>query len=495
MQNPLKLITIFLSIFVMYLPVEAQVEGGRADYDLGVFAFEEGNYVGAESHLTKALEFEPGDLLANYFMGKTYIKMERYQDAETYLTPVWETDPEISGLQFDWAYLHFKLEDYSKAAALFMDVANKDPDNILALYYAGITLFKSGQYKKAADHLVSAADKSPSVKDNGYFFSGICYQRIGDMEKAVEKFEYLKSYAESQALRESASEWLKALEKMKKAYKPYSLYVKLGYQYDDNVTLDFVDEDQPSGKDDFVSVLFFSGKYHLIDTATYQIGAGYSHYQTWHQDLTDYDMVGFIGSIYGKYRLYPLTCGITYYPTYYRLGGDGFLMRHHIKPELTYEARDNLLLRLSFNYYSNNYLEDHNRSGHTNEGELKILYGLANKRGYCFGEIGVENNHSSHPDYDYAQYQAHMGASINVMEKLILKISGELYDKIYDNIDSFFGVKRSDTKYRGSISLSSEIFYEWLTLSGEFEYTKNNSNINDYEYRETVTTLSVSARY
>lgn len=495
MKNPVKLFFGLVFLLIMCLPAGVFARGTGAYYDLGVYAFEEGDYEGALKYFKKVLDENSGDIRSSCFLGKTYIRLEKYHEAENILKPVMEKEPDTPGLKSDWAYLQFKLERYSTAAEFYADLADADPDDAFANYYAGISLYRSGRYAKAADYLVRAAEKSPTVKDNGYFFAGICYQKIGDPENAVRRFAYLRDYGRTDEMRNRAQEWLSSIEKQKSKDKPYSLYAKLAYQYDNNVTLEPVDDEKPADEDDYVSILFFSGRYDLIRTPRYQAGMGYSHYQTRHNDLSDYDMTAFIGSIYAKYKTYPAIWSLTYYPTYYQLDGDGFLMRHHLKPELMIKASDNLLLRMGYNYYGNNHIEDGNRTGHTNKGEFEAIYGFKNGKGYVSGRIDFEDNRSSHPDYDYSRAGAQVGVSVDMLERVTVKATGETFDKTYDNTDSFFNVKRNDTRYTGTLSLFVKMPVEWLTVSGEIEYIKNNSNIGDYEYREFITTLSVSATY
>lgn len=61
-----------------------------------------------------------------------------------------------------------------------------------------------------------------------------------------------------------------------------------------------------------MSLLFFSAKYNAIDNRSFLLDAEYSQYQSFHADLSAYDMTGLVGSIYGKYRFYSFIAGLTY---------------------------------------------------------------------------------------------------------------------------------------------------------------------------------------
>ena len=496
MRKLLSFVSVAIYLLCIYMPAFAKEESGSAYYDFGVFAYEDGDYDDAEKNLKKALELCPNNPFYNHYLGKTYLKTGRYQEALHCLNSALGLNPDISGLKYDLAFLYFKMSDYTKSADLFIEIINEDPSNVLAHYYAGISLYKKKHYTGAINYLISAARMSPSIKANGYYYAGICYQKTGNAEKAVEALEYVKDHAESKALRENALKWLQAIENQRKPITPYSLYLKIGTQYDDNVRLEPLDDDIYAEDDDMVTVLYFSGKYNFVNKNDVKLGAGYNHYQTWHNDLTTYDLIGSILNFYIKYRLDDrFRFGFSYLPSYYWVDSDSFLMRHQYKPEVIWKIDDNLSARLSYSYYRNKNFRNHEKNGHTNDVFLDLYYNILGKRGYLFGGIGYEDNTASHPDQYYEQIKSKLGIFLNLPFELNLKLAGKLYDKDYNNTDSFYLVKRKDTKYNGSISISRNLFYNWLSVSAEYNHTKNDSNINACKYKRNITTLSLMARY
>ena len=116
MQRTLSLVLIPLLVLLLYSPADAQQEQGRAYYDFGVFAYEDGDYEGAVKNFKKALEASPDNPYYNHYLGKTYLVMESYEEAKKYLTVAWEKDPDISGLRYDFALLHYRMSNYGEAA-------------------------------------------------------------------------------------------------------------------------------------------------------------------------------------------------------------------------------------------------------------------------------------------------------------------------------------------------------------------------------------------
>lgn len=495
MQKSLSFVSIVLIFLFVILPANAQEERGDAYFDLGVFAYEDGDYEGAENSFMKALKLNPESPFFNHFLGKTYLKTERYEEAMTYFNKARNLDPDMPSLKYDTAYLYYKMSNYVKAADLFLGIARDDPSNVLAAYHAGISYYNLKRYSKALDYFITASDKSASIKANGYYYAGICYRKMGKIERAIEKFKYVRDNADSGLLRENAVKWLQAIESQKEALKPYSLYLKVGYQYDDNVRLEPLDEDLYTDEDDYAGVVVFSGRYNVVNRSDYKIGVGYNHYQTWQDNLNEFDLAGSTGNFYAKYLMNPFTVGFSYLPSYYWLDDKSYLMRHQLKPEVIWRVDDNFLARFSYSYYRNNYIQDNDRDGHTHEGFLDVYYIIKNQRGLLFAGVGYEDNTASHLDYYYGQWKTKLGISYNLFWELNLGLTVKYYNKKYDNVDSNYGVTRENDKYYGTVSLSRKLFYDWLGIVAEYNHTKNDSNISDYDYKRNTTTLSLTAKY
>jgi Tfp pilus assembly protein PilF len=488
---------LFAAVLVVYLHshAEAQTDRGRAYFDLGVFAYEDGDYQSAADSFKKALQFNPDNPQYQHYLGKTYMKMERFSEAGEYLNKAWKANPDMFGLKYDVALLDYKTSSYSEAADLFIEIARDEPTNVLAHYYAGMSLYKQERYQSAVEYFSRVAEKSPNLKDNVYFYSGTCYWHMGEYPRAVERFEYVRDHADSASLREYATRWLEAIERHMQALKRYRIYFKVGYQYDDNVQLEPLDEDIYANEGDFGTRAYFAGSYDLVQDKDYRVGVGYSHYQTKHNRLEEYDLIGSTFFVYAKYFLEPFTIGFNYLPSYYWLDSRSFLMRHQINPEITWQIHRNLAAILSYSYYRNKYFQEDSSNGHTNEVFLDLYYNIGEYRQYLFGGVGYEDNSASSPDNYYTQWKTRIGICFKVIWDSYVNLYGRYYHKEYDNVDSYYGVKRQDDKYYGSIALSRHFFYRWLTLVAEFNYTKNDSNINHYTYEDRTVDLSLAVEY
>jgi len=277
--------------------------------------------------------------------------------------------------------------------------------------------------------------------------------------------------------------------------KPLRLYVKLGYQYNDNVVLEPLDLDLFTDENDYATVLRFSASYNFVNRQDYQIGVKYNHNQAWYDTLDEYDQVGSTFDVYLRYRLDAFTLGFSYLPSYYWVDKDRFLMRHQFKPEITWRIDKNLSIRLSYRYYQDNFFQNDGRDGHAHEGFLDLFYSFLDKDGLLFAGGGYLDNNATHSDYCFGSWKTRVGVSFKIPWELKLSLIGDYIYKDYDYVDSNYGIQRNDDRYSVSGSLSRKLFYDWLSIVGEYQYTRKDSSIINYNYEQNTTTLSLTAIY
>ena len=202
-----------LLLLILCSPLLAGEEGGRVYYDAGVFAYQEGDYAGAERYFRQALTLQPKNPDYNQYLGKTYLATKRYDDAAPFLETAWRVDPQLPGLRYDLATLHFKMADYPEAARLYAEVLSNDPSDVLARYYLGISHLKLEAYESALEDLLLAAQQSPTIRENGYYYAGICFFKLERLDEAKEKFVLVRDNATNTNLRDNAEKYLAAIDR------------------------------------------------------------------------------------------------------------------------------------------------------------------------------------------------------------------------------------------------------------------------------------------
>lgn len=468
---------------------------GRAYFDFAVFAYEEGDFAGAERNLDIALSQAPENPYYNHYMGKVCLQTNRLADAARYLDKAWSLNPDITGLAYDRAFLVYKNENFAEAAPLFAAVADTSADNVAAHYYAGISYYKMDDCAKAVGYFEAAGDKSPTLAANSRYYAGICQEKLRNFSRAIQLFELVRDDPGAGELKANAERWITALEQRKKAEKPFRLFAKLGRRYDSNVRLEPADEDVFADESDWGTLAWLSGRYEFSSGSDFRAGAEYSHYQIWYDDLNAYDFTGSLFRVYAGYSLDPLLFRINYMPTYYWADGDGYLRQHRIEPEISWRISNHLLARLVYDYQDNTYFEDDGKSGHANEIQAELHMAILDGNGRIYSGIGYEDRTATRRDEYYDQWSLKAGVVLKLPWELDAGLSGEYEARNHDAADEIYGVVREDDRYTLSAQLSRPVFWPWLGILGEYRYVNNVSTINDYEYQRHVFSLSMTATY
>ncbi len=462
-----------------------------AYYDFGVFAYQDGDYQDAEKNLKKATELDPANPAYHHFLGKIYLKTGRYQDAARHFKIADEKNPNLPELRYDRAMLSFKTEDYAAASELFTEVFLKDPSQILARYHAAVSLFKLKRCQEAVTHFEDIARKSSSLSENCMLYAGICYLESEESDKGIEKFEYIRNHTQSEEMRKNAMKWLEVAQKQKKTLKPYMLYFKSSYQHDDNVRLQ--PADALADTKDMVLEVYLLGRYNLLNEQNKKLSVGYTHYQSFHKDFSEYDMTGSIFSLSFAYFRNPFRFEISYLPSYYWVDENRYLMREQIRPQLTWTITPKLTTRFSLSYAGNEYFEGKDRDGDSREFAIDVYYTM--NIGYVYAGSAYEDYTAGAEYESYQRRMAKLGLSVNLPLGVNLDLMGKFTDKPYRGIYPSYDSARKDRQYYGSVTLSRNLLYPWLSVGLEFSVNRNESDIYIYDYTQKAVGLSLTAVY
>jgi hypothetical protein len=275
----------------------------------------------------------------------------------------------------------------------------------------------------------------------------------------------------------------------------YSLMAKAEAEYDNNVLLEPVDNEALySNEEDWVFTGVLSGRYDVVRGDDFTAGVGYTHYQSWYADLSEYDLAGSMGDLYARYQMGGYVAALSYRPAYYWINEESYLMRHEISPSITAKVTDTLKASLAYAYKRDNNMFNNDRDGHINEGLLRMAYAMPGGAGDLMAGIGYEVNSATHNDYDYDAIRTELAAKVYLPWRSAVILAGDCRFREYDYADSFYGVARDDTRYRGSIVFEKSVYRDMISVGTGYSYTDNDSNIDDYEYRSHAFKAFLSAR-
>ncbi len=489
---------LFMTLVLLLFSIQAaaQTSAGRIWYDLGVFALDAGEYEKAENYAHRALDADEDNPEYQHLLGKIHLNTERYEKARSRLKKAYQTDPSLYGLKYDLGYACYKTSDFERAAQLLTEIAGDDPSNVPAVYYSGICLFNLDRFDDALPYFIDSAEKSPNASANSRYYAGICYVKTGNSGKALEMFEYVRENADSKNLKESADKWIDALKSRDRGDKPYYLFLKLGFQYDDNVGLDPPDRDfdkEFNEEDDWMSTVFFSSGWDFFKRNGLIFGGGYNHYQSWYLDTNEYNLTASMFRLYSSYAMQPFVLSLEYSPSAYRVDNEAFLTSHRIKPSAAWKMSENIEVGAYYRFTNNDY-EDNERDGNANGMFLNLTWKAAVDF-KVFAEAGYEKTSADYDIYANDLFEANLIATYELPLKTSLRVAGHTANRRYDETIPEYDTSREDDGFSISASLSHNLIVDWLKAELMYEYSENRSNIDHYDYKRNLAGISISGVY
>lgn len=466
---------------------------GRAYFDLGVFAFEEGDYQNAISNFEQAIQLNSDEAEFHHYMGKSYLETKEYKKSEKFLTQAWKMAPSLSEISKDRAILYYKQSNYPSAAPLFLDVIRRDPSDIMSTYYAANCLYKQKDYYQAGQ-LFQKAAKSPSIAANCLYYAGICYIKTGLPQKGRQLLMKVQNNPKAGDLKSYAAKWISALDKKMVIKKPYYVFAQLSYQYDSNIRLEPIDEDLYTDEDDYCTSFLISGNYTFADIKPYQFSAGMTYFKYLYTDYSQYDMDGYMMHLNTKLDLQPVIIGLNFTPSIFWLDSEQYLKRMSVTPTFSFKLNSQLTAMISFANMFDNNLDNDERDAYQTENELTFTYTIPKKNIMFFSTFGLEIMNAENKINDYDLMYSKAGIRIQKVRGFTFGFSGQYDLKKYEFIDPVYDAIRDDYRYLGILYIQRSI-YPWLGIKTEYKYSKNSSNISLFNYERSSLTFSLTASH
>jgi tetratricopeptide (TPR) repeat protein len=126
-------------------------------------AFRAADYAKAAEAAERALQEDPGSVVAHYIAGASLVRLSRYDDAETHLAAVEQAKPDFNGLQFQFGFLGYNRAEqaaqsgqveeakalYLKAAERFAKELERNADQLASISSRAVALGKAGALEEA----------------------------------------------------------------------------------------------------------------------------------------------------------------------------------------------------------------------------------------------------------------------------------------------------------------------------------------------------------
>ena len=284
-------------------------------------------------------------------------------------------------------------------------------------------------------------------------------------------------------------------EEIETGSSEFTVELGAGLQYDDNVTVD--DIDQATNLGDFAAVFDAGLEYeHDFGQGTeFEVGYGLS--QRSYFEETDFNLQIHSGAIQVKHDSGSYNLGLSGREIYARLGGDGFLNIAQVQPYASGFVTDILYLRGAYTFRDKSFEGRDDRDATVHMGALDNYFFLDGASRYLLLGYRFENEDANAAEFDFNGHNLKVRYSHEFQfaaQEWEFNTGWRYEKRNYSNPTPSIGVKRDDDKHRLRAGL--ELFLtDRLTLISQYQYRNYNSNLPAADYTENRIDLSVAAEF
>jgi len=437
-----------------------------------------------------------GEENANDFLiqGLALVKTGEHEKAIDLFKQALEINPDL-----EEAYLHLgiayrKTGSYDLALMAFQNLLKRNPENGPALFFQGLSLQGLGRYQESIVYLEKAGNLDAGLYQAALFSIGRAHSELGNNEKAKAKYNETINAGPNTETAQGAKTLLKIISD-KKPDKPWSLSAGIGIEYDDNITVD--EQDLTSNLSDVVYNFDFSGDYKVVDTKKNTWEAGYSFFQSIHDDLSAFDLQSHTFSLNGSHKFKKLKSGMRSYYSRTTLGNNDFLEIYSISPNIEFSLNPKLYMIVNYSYKYTNFFNIPSRDGQSHGLGFDNFYFFLENKGYFLLGYRLEHVNTRGDQFDFLGnfVTAKIKYPLQVLDLgTQLDLSYKFFIKDYNNITPSIGEERRDVRHTIQFGVIQPI-YKNLEAKLKYKYIRAESNLPTSDFKENIVSLTLKTSF
>lgn len=497
------------------LPARAATERAEVAYAQGIVAYDQGNYLDALEQFRLAVEQQPDDADAQFYLGLTLSRIGEFADAVVALEKALALNSSLGHAHQPLALAYIQVNRYGDALAQLRLAEQFDAENATTQLYKGYTEYLLKNYDDAVPPLERAITFDPKLLASSSFYQGLAFYEMADDTKAREAFLTARDADPNSTLGRSAQVYLNAIEQRAREQRLFQVQGIVSFQYDDNVILEPNDDALAFGNQaDGRIVLGLDAKLIPVRTPRLRLGVGYQWFQSVHFELSDFDIRSHTVGGFARYSLAPVTLGLDVNYAFTLLANEAFSEGLSVLPSVTIQASDSLFSVVSVQYrqdYFKNQLiplgqeNVRDRDGWGVRSGIAQYYVFNRKRSSVRLSYHYDVQRNEGTDWEYDGHDIGLGVQTLVWPKVTLNVDGGYSRRNYLHTNSFDAEplsfldaadqdERRDDRLVGALTVRWEL-KPYLFVSAGYAHTSNLSNIAFFEYRRNIVTLALTGRY
>lgn len=499
-------------------------------------AYDEKQYEEALGFLREALELDPNNVDAFYYLGLVRIATGKVEEATDVLEQARIRDPKDEAILYQLGVAYFSLGRYEQAKPLLEQVFALKPRLENLGYYVGFMRYRLKDYEGAVRAFGAGASTDANIQQLTRFYAGLALAILGRPERAAAEVEAalrlqpaspltgpaerIRDTIVAAGARERQARFLHSLckEKWGEPCDRFAGEVRLGFLYDTNVAVEPEPSHDPIAESlrlrknrspaELASVRL---EYAWLRTGPWDATVSYSLFQVSNNNLPKFNLQNHLGTLGGTYRgavgSLPFQVGLQYAYDFLTLDNDEFLQRNTAALFGTLVENAYNLTSLQGRFQAKEFSHDTNipreevRDGKNWMVGFTHIFRLAGdkhlfKLGYQFDVEDVAGRNF--------QYQGHRylaGAQVTLpWGDTRLKYDMDLHLRSYLHANTILPLSAPATRERRDSELTHVVRVEQplpgsLTLSAEYQAVISRSNLAVFSFNRNVYSLILSWQY
>ena len=266
---------------------------------------------------------------------------------------------------------------------------------------------------------------------------------------------------------------------------PVQLTLAAGLQYDDNVTVDELD--QTSRLSDVAAVFDFDADYKKRFDQGTDLSVGYSLAQRTFFEESEFDLQIHNGKLGLKQNFDNFDIGVDFYTIHARLDRDGLLNIQQLAPYFTTFLSDKLYLRSSYRYQDKSFKSNPDRNAHTHAIDNDLYYFLDSTREYFVAGYRFETEDTRADEFDYNAHQFVVRYTkrwnLYGNRPVRMRLDWRYEKRNFESITPAIGEIRDDDRHRLRARFDIPIS-KTLTALLKYEYRNHVSNLETVDFTD-----------
>lgn len=510
---------------ITWAQAQAESEIEAAVYiDRGIIAYQDKKLEEALKELQHALTLKPDSVDALYYQGLVYVALNRAGDARA----AWEKGRGLSPQDLDVAFqlgvLYFNQKEYEKAEPLLRQVYGLEPTRPNIGYYLGFIEYRNRNYREALTFLRGNVPSDDDFSQLTRFYSGLAMSALGFPREARVEIEEALRLQPVSPLTTPAQRFGEILRRAEEREKFFRGEVRFGIFYDTNVpvvpnsssdeTARTIRQDTRRKKSEG-QLYGLNLAYTWLKTPEWEGSISYRLLQTYNDHLANLNSQshtptigitnrGTVPTLFGDY---PYIAGLQATYDFITLGNQRFTQRGILNPFFTVVENSWNLTTLQVRWQSKDFFYDTRVARTEVRDSYNYMAGPLHffvfEEGNHYIKLGyqIDSEDAEGKNWTYKGSRLLLGFQYTLpWEDIKLRYDLDTHWRFHKSRHTQLPTEATGTRHRRDrepvhlISIAKDFLTDF-TVSLEYLYDKNKSNIASFDYNRYVVTTSLTWRF